>query len=148
MRSGISIKTTANSLFIIPLLMLAKIQAHCTILQKVLQSEFAATIKCICHPNYAKQLFDCKTASKTELGSFIHFYKKCQFDTHVYFVEKVLYYHHYRKIESVWECSHYNIKNHCFTLVNISIPVNNTLQNNTWLIKAIFKKKSKRIFLP
>lgn len=101
MKSGISIKTTANSLSVTSLLMLAKIQNHCTILQNVLQSEFATTIKCICHPNYAKQLFDCKTASKSELGSFIHLYKKCQLDMHVYFVVKVLYYHYYRKIESV-----------------------------------------------
>lgn len=81
MRSGFFFKTTAipaTCTFIIPLLMLAKLQTYCTILQNVLQSGFAATIKCICHPNYAKQVVDCKTTSKTRLGFFIHLYKKCQ----------------------------------------------------------------------
>lgn len=103
MRSGFFIKTTAMPCylckFIIPLLMLAKIQAHCTILQNVLQSDFAATIKCICHPNYAKQVVDGKTTSKTELGFFIHLYKKCQHEIYVYIVVEVLYYHYYRKLD-------------------------------------------------
>lgn len=58
--------------------MLTKIQAHYTILQSVLQSGFAAKIKFNCHPDYAKQETDNETTTKTELKSFIHFYKKCQ----------------------------------------------------------------------
>lgn len=126
--------------FIIPLLMLAKIQAHCTILQNVLQSGFATTIKCICHPNYAKQVVDCKTTSKTELGSFIHLYKKCQHEIHVYFVVEVLHYHYYRKL-SLYQNAVIIIQKNIiffFTLVNTSVAVNNVLQNETWLIKAIF----------
>lgn len=95
MRSGFFIKTTAVSCylckFIIPLLILAKIQAHCTILQNVLQSGFAATIKCICHPNYAKQVVDCRTTSKTELEFFIHLGEKCQPEIDIYFVVEYLY---------------------------------------------------------
>jgi len=79
--------------------MLAKIQAHCTILQNVLQNGFAATIKYICHPSYAKQVVYCKTTPKTELGFFIYLYKKCQHEIHVYFVVDILHYHYYRKLD-------------------------------------------------
>lgn len=142
MKSGFFIKRTAIPCylykFIIPLLMLAKIQAHCTILQNVLQSGFAATIKCICHPNYAKQVVVCKTTSKTELGFFIHLWKKCQHEIYIYFVVEVLYCHYYRKLDPrvVSECNYHNINTIFIILANTSVAINNVTQNEIWFIQS------------